>query len=157
MIRMTGNIWSLMVIIAFSIFMAFNVIDLAFYASKILPIIFSTIVFILSVIALIREVRESTSHRGGQVERQSNSEEAVELKKYVPIALWLLSYFLGIYLVGFMIATPLFLAGYMKAYGSTWKGAIITTVVFTLLFYGVFIYLLQVNLHQGLLATLIDL
>lgn len=157
MIRMTGNIWSLIVIMAFTIFLFFNVINLAFYASKILPIFICTIVFLLSLVALIREVRESAVSREDTAERQSNTGEVVELKKYVPITLFLLSYFLGIYFIGFMVATPLFVAGYMKVCGSTWKGTIIITVIFTLLFYALFIYLLQVNLYPGLLATLIDI
>jgi len=157
MVRMTGNIWSLIVIMAIAILMVFSVINLAFYASKILPIMISAIVLLLSLVTLIMEVRESAVSKGDAAGRQSKPEEVVELKKYVPITLSLLSYFLGIYIVGFVVATPLFLAGYMKVCGSTWRGTIITTVVFTVLFYALFIYLLQVNLYQGLLATLIDL
>ncbi|MFC1893793.1 tripartite tricarboxylate transporter TctB family protein [Chloroflexota bacterium] len=64
---------------------------------------------------------------------------------------WLVGFALFIYLLGFLIAVPLYTLFYMKQRGSRWLGAFVTAVLFTAIIYIVFEVALGVILYKGVL------
>ena len=64
---------------------------------------------------------------------------------------WLISLFMGIFLIGFSISVPLFVFAYTKFYGSNWITAICLTGVSWGFIYGIFEALLHVRWPEPLL------
>ena len=112
------------------------------FASKLLPLIIGSIVFLLAIIGLAREIKAGVSPEATAV---SASEGGVGEKKkntgvleYSEISAWILGYAVSIYLVGFLIATLALVGAYMKRHGSSWFETVMTAVIFTAIIYVVF-------------------
>jgi len=60
-------------------------------------------------------------------------------------------FFVAIYLLGFIIAIPLFILAYMKAHGTRWLAAITFAILTPTIIYGIFELALGVVLYRGLL------
>jgi len=60
-------------------------------------------------------------------------------------------FFLGIYLLGFLIAIPLFILSYMKWLGTGWRVAITFTLIIPAIIYSAFEVGLHIDLYRGLL------
>jgi hypothetical protein len=152
--RLSGTAYVLIVIMAIMpMFVVFST-QLAYFASKILPVTFSCLVFLLAGIALVRDVRNTSktkvaSARG--ISAESKTRHTDKFRDYLPFAGWMISFSLGIYLLGFAIAIALFTGAYMKRHGSSWWGALITAVLFAATIHIVFDILLQSGLYKGLI------
>ena len=122
-------------------------------ASKLLPLIIGGAVFVLAGIVLRSEIR--ASHRSSETAsgREAAAEKgtAVSWGRYLVAGAWIVGFFLVIYLLGFMIAIPLFIFAYMKSHGTRWLTTVIFTILAPLLIYGVFELLLNVDLYRGIL------
>ena len=142
--KLSGNSYSLIVVMAVMLVVLGLSLRLEHAAARMLPLLMSSIVFILAAIELRREI----AARG---DTEENSK--IEGRKYLPIAAWILGFSLAIYLVGFIIAIPLFVGCYMKQHGSRWLMAITSAVVYTAIIYSVFELALRVDLYKGLLFS----
>lgn len=63
---------------------------------------------------------------------------------------WVVGFVGLIYLFGFTVAIPIFIGGYVW-YNLGWKKAVVTTVIFSIAGYLLFIRLLGISLHEGIL------
>ncbi len=82
------------------------------------------------------------------------TEAAVERKRTRAIFLWILAFFFLTILVGFPIAVPAFVFGYLKVEGKEkWSMTLITTAIAWALFYGLFVRFLNVPFGEGYLQT----
>jgi hypothetical protein len=95
----------------------------------------------LSLLQLIIELRAS---RGAY-------EEQIELRKDIPIYLWVWSFVLAVTAFGFVIAAPIMLFVYLRfrSRESWWLSLLLSLAVLALL-YGVFQIALGVSLFEGL-------
>ena len=66
---------------------------------------------------------------------------------------WIAGFTLAIYLLGILIAVPLFVYSYMKAHGTRWHIAIISSIVLVAIIYLGFDLGLGRELYAGLLFT----
>ena len=100
----------------------------------------------MSLLQLIVELRAS---RGAY-------EEQIELKKDVPIYLWVWSFVIAVTAFGFVIAAPIMLFVYLRfrSRESWWLSLLLSLAVMGLL-YGVFQIALGVPLFEGLATPLI--
>lgn len=114
--------------------------------TKLLPLIISGIVFSLGAIQLTKEVRPKTEAGGVR----DPAGERVDRRRFLLAVAWVFGLFFGIWLVGFLIAIPLFVASYMKLNGIRWHMAIIWAVASLVFLYGLFEFLLNVELYRGL-------
>lgn len=111
-----------------------------------MPLIIGGIGAALSLLQVIVELRAS---RGAY-------EEQIDLRKDVPIYLWVWSFVGAVVAFGFVIAAPLMLFGYLKfrSRESWWLSLILAASVLALL-YGLFQVALGVPLFEGLVTPLI--
>ena len=66
---------------------------------------------------------------------------------------WIAGFVLGIYLLSFIIAIPLFMLSYMRWLGTSWRTTIIFTLLTPAIIYGAFEVALRIELYRGLLFT----
>ena len=128
-----------------------------YFQSKLLPLMIGSIVLVLSSIGLGRDIRAKREPEatvtGGEVGR---SEEAKgELGAYLRVGAWVAGFVLAIYLLGFIMALPLFILSYMKSHGAGWFVAIVFAIITTAIVYGVFEFALRVELYRGLIFSLL--
>jgi hypothetical protein len=158
--RLSGTAYTLIAImVIMPLFIAFSM-PLSYFASKMLPVLFSSLVFVIAAIALVRDIRKTRrqsaiASQGTTVGAETGT--ADKFQDYLPFAAWVIAFSLGIYLVGFTISMVLFTGAYMKQHGSSWWGAITTAVIFAAIIYVVFDVLLQSDLYGGLIPMKMDI
>lgn len=131
-----------------------------YYESKLLPITLGSGIFILSAIQLGRELKGKAQKEVGVTEvegaettgvrAEESDVEKMQWMRYLLNGAWLVGFAAGIYLLGFYLASPLFILFYMKWLGTRWVTGIFYAIISTLILYGVFETLLQVRLYRGL-------
>ena len=127
------------------------------FETKLLPLVIGSAVFVLSAIGLWREIsagnQQEVTVTGGDTTRAEEAKES--WRGYLLAGSWVVGFFLVIYLLGFIIAIPLFIISYMKTHGMRWLTAIAFTILTPLLIYGIFELALGVDLYRGLFLTLL--
>ena len=84
--RINGNIWSLVVVAIFVIFLIINSLKLEFTASKILPILFCVIILILAFISFCQEITISGTAASSLHARDGKVENSIPLINYLGYA-----------------------------------------------------------------------
>jgi hypothetical protein len=138
----------MLVIIGFSLRMEY-------LESRLLPLVISSVVFVLAAIGLVRKIMvdvkaEVTVTEGETTIREKPGES---WRSYLLAGAWLAGFMLTIYLLGFIVAIPLFILAYMKSHGTRWLVAITFAILTTLLIYGLFELALGVILYRGLVPS----
>jgi hypothetical protein len=112
-----------------------------------MPLIIGGVGAALSLLQLIRELRAS---RGAY-------EEQIDLRKDVPIYLWVWGFVLAVVAFGFVIAAPVMLFAYLRwrSKESWWLCLLLPAVVLAIL-YGLFETVLGVPLFEGLATPPIE-
>ena len=121
--------------------------------AKMLPLIIGGLVIILTAIGLSREftVRPNTETNSAAETEEFDEAKGETWRRYAAVGAWMVGFFLMVYILGFIAAVFLFLLSYMKTHGTKWRIAITFAVLSTAIVYGLFVVLLKVNLHEGLL------
>jgi hypothetical protein len=111
-----------------------------------MPLIIGGVGAVLSLLQLIVELRVS---RGAY-------EEQIDLRKDVPIYLWVWSFVIGVVAFGFVLAAPVMLFAYLRfrSHESWWLSLLLPLAVLALL-HGLFQLALGVPLFEGLVTPLI--
>lgn len=118
--------------------------------AKALPMIVAGCVLILSIVEIILSNRDNTDSSLAPESPAAETGEG-QLGKYLFTGSCLVAFLVGIYLLGFNIAIPLFVASYLKWQGRRWLPTIIMATMVTFIIYGLFNYLLGVESYQGLI------
>ena len=102
--RMNGNNWVYTIIILAMLFViVWSVIGMDFFESRLLPIVMGSIVLLLALIGVGREIR--TLRKTGEKNNKPGSDKTgVRWSSYFINLLWVGALILGIYLLGFFIA-----------------------------------------------------
>jgi hypothetical protein len=153
-IRPTGTAYFLMAI--FILLVVFLMVSLTYeqYKTKFMPVLVSVITLVLTVVALIQEIRGAAKKGSGQ---QEEREEAKSKKTDVPLSehlkafIWFFLLIVSVYVLGFFISIPLWVFFYLWRHGHRWWSAMLQGAGAILIAYLVFVVLLQVDLHQGLI------
>ena len=122
-----------------------------YYESKLLPMIISGIVLILAGIGLGREMAGGGATRGKKVDEDQMIVSGSEWRRILLALTWLTGFILIVFLIGFIVAIPIFVAAYMKTHGTKWFTAITFAVISTAFMYGVFEIAMKVTLYRGIL------
>lgn len=120
--------------------------------AKLVPIVLSGIILVLASIELVRELRAGVKAQP-KTKAESEKAEAVtkgELPRYLVGLGWMAALAAGIYLVGFLIAVPLFVVAYLKLNSRRWLISIGMAAAMAIFIYGIFIVVLRVDLYPGL-------
>jgi hypothetical protein len=117
----------------------------------------SGLIFILGVIELRAGIFEGDGGAAtatGEMEIEKNESRKI-LRGYLLTGAWVGGFLVAIFLLGFLIAIPLFTLFYMKLHGSTWLGAIILTIFVLGFMYAISEPLAGIKLYRGLLPIYI--
>ncbi|MFH1488704.1 MAG: tripartite tricarboxylate transporter TctB family protein [Pseudomonadota bacterium] len=149
--KITGSIFSLVVVLVLMLAAILLSLRFEYAASKLLPLTIGGTVLILTIIALVMEIlagsgQDARSEKGKTAEGEDAPNRG---KVYLGMAGWIFGFALAIYVFGFMISTPVFVGAYMKRHGSGWPGVVITAGIFSVIFYIVFNVALQADLYSG--------
>ncbi len=150
---MRGSQYFLIAIMVIMLLIIGVSLGIEFFASKLLPIVFSSIGIVLAAIQLARENKEkpTTAKSGTEVDISKKTRD--EWRGYLRNGVWLGGFVLGIYFLGIITALPLFILSYMKWLGSRWRVAIPFAIVTTTFIYVVFQLVLELYFYQGLLLS----
>jgi hypothetical protein len=131
------------------------------YASlkmKLLPLIICGLIFILSMIELIKEVsnRKKTSGEAQVTaeELEVGAEASSDIRGDMVGFAWFVGLIIAVCLIGFLISIPLFILVYLKLHGCKWHTSIITSAVMITVIYLTFIQFLQADLYNGIFFKL---
>lgn len=156
MSKLSGTAYTYLVIMLVMIVLVVSSLELSYFASKLLPVAFAIIVFILSGVALGKDIQTRRKPKDSSCKIVTRAPPAEEIKGYLPIAAWIIGFSVGIYLVGFIIASVVFVGAYMKSHRSSWLASIITAIVCAGIIHFVFNTLLQSNLWPGIILDYIS-
>ncbi|MFC1907309.1 tripartite tricarboxylate transporter TctB family protein [Chloroflexota bacterium] len=157
--RLNANAYVLIGCIAVMLFvLGWSLLMMEYFASKLLPIVISSIVLGLASIGLGREIltvrkqQETVSQGDREVEASGQPQETWH--GYLLNGAWVVGFVLGLYFLGFLIAAPLFILSYMRWLRTRWHVTIICAILAPAILYAVFEVALKVELYRGLLRTL---
>lgn len=129
-----------------------------FLTAKALPLALGGVILVLSSIKAIAAFPRKTEktevpkeHKDDNKDIEKEESEEFTWREYLPTVAWLTGYFVGVFLLGFMIASPLFIAAYMKTRGSRWLQIIIVAAAADAAMYGLFTLAFNIDLYGGLL------
>jgi hypothetical protein len=166
-VKISGNLVFLAVIEALFIFLGWKTLGYSFRPA-LMPGIMVAGILICTTVLLVREIRDTVRRARGDVvekaEKQglSPEEEAAaraarraEMKKILEMAAWIVGLVLLVYLLGMLIAIPVFLIAFMLIRSKVvwWKSLVITAGI-EIAVYLIFVMWLNTILYEGLLATL---
>ncbi len=157
--KLSGSSYSLILVMVVMLALIGLSLRLEYFASKLLPLLMGSTVLLLAVIALAREIKAGHSLEEATVAAGKTGvgeKDSAEVGIYSGIAAWIIGFFLSIYVLGFMIATLLFVGAYMKRHGSKWPETVITAVIFTGIIYAVFDLAFKAELYKGQLLMWLD-
>ncbi|MDP2268398.1 MAG: tripartite tricarboxylate transporter TctB family protein [Deltaproteobacteria bacterium] len=122
------------------------------YLQAKLSVIFAGgVVFILALVQLVRELgpRKKQTPEPEADRKAPGREESG--RTYLLEAAWFMGFGLTIYLLGFLIAIPLYTCAYMKSHGTRWPPSIMTGVFMAAFCYIIFVLVLEMKLYPGII------
>lgn len=125
-------------------------LDFQYWESIMLPLAVSCLILVLSVINLVKEIIGFTR----QAKKETTigkSENGIYLRRFGVASGCIAGLMLGIYLVGFYIAVPLFALTYLKLRGQSWLGSVVFAIVMLGIVYGIFNFTLNATQFKGLI------
>ncbi|MFC2008328.1 tripartite tricarboxylate transporter TctB family protein [Chloroflexota bacterium] len=128
-------------------------LPMEYLTSKLLPLIFGSVGFLLAAIELGKDLTakgKPASEVPTGDEADAMAEVKVGVSSYLGAVAWIVGFFLGILLLGFVIAIPLFIFSYMVTRGTRWFVALIFAVTTPALIYLVIDAVPGADLYQGL-------
>lgn len=111
------------------------------------------LVLILALVQLMRELRHKEPRTPEPEEDRRDAGHSASAMQYVLEAAWMAGFGLTIYLLGFLIAIPIFTCAYMKSHGTRWSASIITGVLMSVFSYVLFSLVLDMRLYSGEIFT----
>lgn len=133
-------------------------LTLEYWGAKFLPLVIGSLIAILAAIGVVGEAfphLKGPEKASASIGQHSNAFEA--WKKYGIATAWLVGLVAGIYVVGFMLSTFLFLLLYMWSRKVKLLTNIIATAVMLAAIYIGFGVLLKIELPKGLILTWLGL
>ena len=160
--RIRSSAYPLIVVMVIMLVVIGSSLRMEYITSKLLPLIIGSAVFIVAAVTVGREIfgkgksgtAAPVAETNGDEETGGEAEEG--WYEYLIMGGWLVGFFLAIFLLGFLIAIPLFVLSYLKSHGTKWLVAAILTILTTAFIYGVFDIALDVDFYPGLLFIWLD-
>ena len=124
------------------------------FKAALFPLIVGIPVFLLALIDFLLASFEKSDKEHATIDFKFSGHEdkALVRKRTVSIFFWILGFFFLVIFVGFPIAVPLFVFCYLKLEGREgWLGTLIATFMTWGIFYGLFVWFLNVPFMEGLI------
>jgi hypothetical protein len=128
-----------------------------YWESMTLPLITSSLVFVLAGVQLIRDLcnhSEIEANKKSEINK-GDSRNKDEIKRGVFIFGSSIAFVMTTYFMGFYVAVPFFSFAYLKQNSRTWLTSTLFAVIFLVFIYLVFDLLLKTPLYKGLIFQII--
>ncbi len=123
-----------------------------YWESIVLPLAMSSLIFVMAAVEVVKELRRQDKRETAiEGKPQTETKTRVEMSRLSLVFGWAAGFSLAIYLLGFLIAVPLFAFSYLKWRGRSWLTATIFAVVMLGFIYGAFELGLKAPLFKGLI------
>lgn len=149
--RLKGSSYFLIFLVLVGLFGIIQSLTFSRLQAIMLPLAMSSVIFVLAVIALSRELRsERRTPTAIEEEPGKEAKASIALRRFGSVASWVVGFALGIYLLGFLITTPVFVLAYLKKHGRGWLVSTAFAIAISALMYVMFEVGLKVPLYKGL-------
>lgn len=155
--KIKGSSYFLIVIVlTMSFVVGWSLLMMPAFESKLLPIVFGSVILFLALIRLRIEIRGSDEPESTVTGGETSETEVVgdQLRRSLPHLAWLAGLVSGVYLLGYLISLPIFIFSYMKWLGARWFVASASAVLFPAITYLGLKFGLDVELYGGVLGWL---
>lgn len=149
--------------LAFVVLLMFLVIGMAagfrYIEAKLLPLILGITILALALVQSGRVLvskagKQETKADGGHGEAVKSAAE--QQRRFAGALGWIVGFAVGVYLLGYLIAVPIFVLVYSRVHGQGWFSAAAYALLADLMTYGVFEFGLRVHLFEGVLFRLLS-
>lgn len=121
-----------------------------------LPLMLGTVILILSVIELRKELRsKKRPETDDRMTREQEPKTGGGMSRFYLVLGWVVGFGLGSYVLGFLISMPIFAIAYLRNHGRSWLFTICFAAIVTAFIYGVFEIGFTLRLYRGLIWNLI--
>jgi hypothetical protein len=148
-VKIRGSLCAAIFFLLLGLYGIIQSLTFRYWESIVLPAAMSSIIFVMAAVEVSKEL-----HRQGKQEKVKAGTEVknrIELRRFGLVFGWAAAFMLGIYLLGFLIAVPLFAFTYLKWRGRSWLTAALFAVVMLAFIYGAFELGLKAPLFKGLI------
>ncbi|MBI4317030.1 MAG: tripartite tricarboxylate transporter TctB family protein [Chloroflexi bacterium] len=127
--------------------------------AKLLPIVLGSLVFVLAALELAGVLRRVRARGAGVVVNQDATAtvESTEVGEtpggYLKESGWVVAFFVGVYVLGFAVSTPILVFTYMRTHGGSWLQSATYAIGTGIFVWGLFDFLLKLNLYRGEIFT----
>ena len=125
-----------------------------YFQARLAPMLVGSVIIILCISELIKDLRAKPADPAKESVKVGTRDE---FRGYQKEAGWMVGFFLGIYLVGFLVAIAAFTAVYAKVHKARWTTSIILGVLTAGLSYFLFSYLVETELYPGIMLQQLGL
>jgi hypothetical protein len=122
------------------------------FKAALFPTIVGIPVFLLGMADFLINIFEKEKKEGATIDFKfsEGADKKIEKQRTLSIFLWILGFFFLVLLVGFAVAVPLFVFFYLKLQARVgWVLVIVNTLVTWGIFYGLFVWFLNVPFMEG--------
>ena len=147
--KVKGSLWLTVFFLLLGLFGITQSLTFGYWESMVLPLAISSLIFILASVEMARELRRRQTTGEGKVAKESPGN--AQLKGLGVVFGWAGGFALGVYLLGFYIAAPLFAFSYLKWRRRSWLVAAAFAIAVLALIYVVFAVALKTPLYRGLI------
>jgi hypothetical protein len=148
---------SLLITLLFLLIGLFGIVVSAnfhYWESITLPLIVSSLIFMLAGVQLVLEFHPRAKHPITTAETSDEKWHKGQISRAYVIIVWIVALILAIYLLGFYLAAALFIFAYLKWHARGWTSSVIFAVTLVLFIYLIFNIGLKSPLYKGLLFSL---
>jgi hypothetical protein len=154
-VKLRANFYVYVVIMAILAWVIGTALSMEKLEDKLLPLIFGGTAFVIAGIGSLKEYVA-----GRSLGRDATEKETEELKEFrehwrsgLSTSMWIVSFFVAVWLLGFLVSIPIFVISYMKSHRARWHTAILYGCVTLVAVYGIFEWALEIKLYRGLLLS----
>lgn len=124
------------------------------FRARIMPMIIIALAIIIAAVIMIKDIlslRKQASLKGGPNQLDSVHKAESKQMRFSMVLVWSLSLPLTIWLLGFLIALPVFVLAYIRLNGEKWQWAITGSLAMLVVVYFGFGRMLNMPLDAGFL------
>jgi len=149
--RLNGTLCAYVVILLFTSLIFYQSFQLRYLVSKIIPLILCIMVYILTFAGMIVELRAIAKKQRREIVIDEDLGEKVKKPAKSMLECTAVVYILAamIIIFGFLVASPIFVFGYILYNGGKLKTAVIAAACITIFVHLLFNVLLQADLYHG--------
>jgi hypothetical protein len=150
--KMSLTSYVLAAILLITLFFGLYALGIPNVKARVVPLIASGFVFVLTVVELVREIRGSHGKKGESPQQEQASETAVSVERARLGAIygWMFGFFAAIYILGFPVSIFLFVLLFQRLHGRGWIVSLFSAIVTAGAIYLLFVVILKQELFQGI-------